>query len=128
VHGNCTIATIRLTIGLLDTSAAFFCVDHSILLQRLERNLGITGLALQWATSYITGRTQQVLNNGKLSQLQRLSYSVLQGSVLGPLLFNLYTADISKVVKFTVMKCISMLTTANSIAGFLYLRLRLSSQ
>ena len=49
-------------------------------------------------TSYITGRTQQVLYNGKLSQLQ--SYGDPQGSVLGPLLFSLYTADISKVVEF----------------------------
>jgi len=87
-------------IWLLDMSTAFDCVDHSILLQQLERNFGITGLTLHWMTSYITSRTQQVLYNGKLSQLQRFSYGVPQGSVLGPLLCNLYTADISKVVEF----------------------------
>ena len=47
-------------LGLLDMSAAFDCVDHSILQQRLERNFGISGLALQWLTSFLTDRTQQV--------------------------------------------------------------------
>ena len=47
-------------LGLLDMSAAFDCVDHSILLQRLKRNFGISGLALQWLTSFLTDRTQQV--------------------------------------------------------------------
>ena len=78
-------------LGVLDMSAAFDCVKHSILLQRLERNFEISGLALQWLTSFLTDRTQQVTYNGMLSKLQRLLYSVPQGSVLGPLLFNLYT-------------------------------------
>ena len=55
-------------LGLLDMSAAFDCVDHSILLQRLERNFGISGLALQWLTSFLTDRMQQVTYNGTLSK------------------------------------------------------------
>jgi len=86
-------------LGLLDMSAAFDCVDHSMLLQRLERNFGISGLALQWLTSFLTDRTQQVTYNGTLSKLQRLLYGVPQGSVLGPLLFNLYTADLCTIVE-----------------------------
>ena len=70
-------------LSLLDMSAAFDCVDHSILLQRLERNFGISGLALQWLTSFLTHRTQQVTFNGTLCKLQRLLYGVPQGSVLG---------------------------------------------
>ena len=82
-------------LGLLDMSAAFDCVDHSILLQRLERNFGVSGLALQWLTSFLTNRTQRVTYNGTLSKLQRLLYGVPQGSVLGALLFNLPPAKFS---------------------------------
>jgi len=48
-------------LGFLDMSAAFDCVDHSILLQRLEKNFRVTGLVLQWITSFIflpIGRTK----------------------------------------------------------------------
>ena len=54
---------------------------------------------MQWITSFLTDRTQQVAYQGTLSKLQRLLYGVPQGSVLGPLLFNMYAADISKVVE-----------------------------
>ena len=55
---------------------------------------------LKYEQIYITGQTQQVLHNGNLSELQRLSYGVPHSSVLGPRLFNFYTVDISKVVEF----------------------------
>ena len=47
-------------LALLDMSAAFDCVDHVLLLQRLQRSFGLTGSVLQWMTSFLTGRTQQV--------------------------------------------------------------------
>jgi len=40
-------------IGLLDLSSGFDCVDHSLLLQRLERTFGLSGLVLRWRTSYV---------------------------------------------------------------------------
>ena len=49
--------------------------------------------------TFLTDRTQQVAYQGTLSKLQPLLYGFPQGSVLDPLLFNMYTADISKVVK-----------------------------
>ena len=48
---------------LLDLSAAFDTVDHRVLLRRLEVTYGITGTALQWFRSYLTGRTQRVYIN-----------------------------------------------------------------
>jgi len=50
-------------------------------------------------TSFLTDRTQQAACQGTLSKLQPLLYGIPQGSVLGPLHFNMYTRDISKVIE-----------------------------
>ena len=47
-------------LGMFDLSAAFDTVDHSILLRRMEISFGIRGAALEWFSSYLTGRSQQV--------------------------------------------------------------------
>jgi len=44
-------------LGLLDLSAAFDCVDHQLLLQRIRRDFGFTETVLAWTTSFVTGRT-----------------------------------------------------------------------
>ena len=80
-------------LGLLDLSAAFECVDHDILVRRLQSSFGINGSALAWISSFLDGRTQQVCYNGRLSIISFLLFGVPQGSVLGPLLYLLYTAD-----------------------------------
>ena len=69
---------------LLDLSAAFDTVDHRVLLRRLEVTYGITGTALQWFRSYLTGRTQQVYINQTYSDDFPLPYGVPQVSCLGP--------------------------------------------
>ena len=81
-------------LGLLDMSAAFDTVDHEILLLRLESSFGIYCTALAWLRSFLSGRTQRVVFNGGQSLLNTVTTGVPQGSVLGPLLFLLYTADI----------------------------------
>ena len=74
-------------VALLDLSAAFDAVSHTILLQRLYARLGLSGSALAWLTSYLQGRTQAVHINGSTSPAHELKTGVPQGSVLGPLPF-----------------------------------------
>ncbi len=83
----------------LDLSAAFDTVDHSILLNRLEKRLGITGKCLSWFHSYLTGRTQKVVLQGVASKHCDLSCGVPQGSVLGPKLFTIYTLPIGDIIR-----------------------------
>jgi hypothetical protein len=83
---------------LLDLSAAFDTIDHQLLLQHLQRHVGITGSALLWLTNYLQDRSQRIRVRSSLSDVHVLEYGVPQGSVLGPLLFTLYTHPLSSVV------------------------------
>ncbi|CAJ1053038.1 RNA-directed DNA polymerase from mobile element jockey [Xyrichtys novacula] len=84
---------------LLDLSAAFDTIDHSILLQRLEQSIGIAGSALSWFKSYLTDRSQFVNVNNKSSAHTKVCYGVPQGSVLGPILFTLYMIPLGKIMR-----------------------------
>ena len=85
---------------LLDLSAAFDTVDHSILLSRLRDRFGVNGTAAAWFESYLTSRTQFVRVNDCRSTQRSLERGVPQGSVLGPLLYLLYTSPIADIIKF----------------------------
>src|SRR6476469_5797948 len=82
---------------LLDLSAAFDTIDHNILLSRLSSHFGITGSALNLLTSYLTNRSMSVVINSTLSPSSSVNIGVPQGSVLGQLLFSLYTSPISSI-------------------------------
>jgi hypothetical protein len=86
-------------LSLLDMSAAFDTVDFQILLKRMEVSYGIKGKALEWFTSFLSDRTQIVTFAGNRSASTRLTCGVPQGSVLGPLLFILYAADVMKIAQ-----------------------------
>ena len=81
-------------VMLLDLSAAFDTVDHNKLLQILESEIGIKGTALKWFRSFISGRCQRVKINGFESEEIIIKFGVPQGSVLGPILFNIYIRSI----------------------------------
>ena len=85
-------------LTLLDLSAAFDTIDHTILLDRLNVHYGISELALGWFKSYLSGRTHSVKVGNTLSHPAALQYGVPQGSVLGPILFSLYTNPISSII------------------------------
>jgi hypothetical protein len=83
---------------LLDLSAAFDCISHKILLERLHHRFGISGTALEWLTDYLSDRSQSVMFNGEISSPIAVPHGVPQGSVLGPILFSLYTAPICDII------------------------------
>ena len=84
---------------LLDLTAAFDTVDHELLLLRLERQFGLPGVVLAWFRSYLSGRTFRVVLSGCTSSIVYIVCSVPQGSVLGPLLFIVYTADLAAIAE-----------------------------
>ncbi len=84
---------------LLDLSAAFDTIDHEILLNRMEKRCGITGTALKWFRSYLTGRNSHIRVGQNNSTSRPLEYGVPQGSVLGPILFCIYTAPLGEIIE-----------------------------
>ena len=83
---------------LLDLSGAFDTVDHRILLDCLASWFGFGGVVLDWFSSYLSGRVQSVKVGNTVSDPVPLTSGVPQGSVLGPILFSLYTTPLSKVI------------------------------
>ena len=83
---------------LLDLTAAFDTVDHNLLILRLERQFGLRGVVLQWFRSYLSDRSFRVVLGSNSSFVVHLLCSVPQGSVLGPRMFIMYTADLADSV------------------------------
>ena len=86
-------------VVLLDQSAAFNTIDHSTLIECLSSWFGVGGVVLDWFRSYLSDRYQCIKIGSVLSDAKRLLYGVPQGSVLGPILFSLYTTPLSNVIR-----------------------------
>ena len=86
-------------LALLDLSAAFDTVPHDTLLNFMEKSLGICGIPLKWFSSYLSERTQKVSIGNAISQPTSLSFGVPQGSVLGPIIFCLYTLPLGRIIQ-----------------------------
>ena len=92
-------------VALFDLSAAFDNLDHPVLLKRLEATVGVRGTVLDWFVSYQSGRSQSVISDGVVSSSRPLVYGVPQGSVLGPVLFTLYSQPLSDVISVHNCDC-----------------------
>uniref|UniRef100_A0A803T6B3 Reverse transcriptase domain-containing protein n=1 Tax=Anolis carolinensis TaxID=28377 RepID=A0A803T6B3_ANOCA len=89
---------------LLDLSAAFDTVDHGILLGRLA-GMGLGGTVLQWLHSFLEGRSQMVSLGDACSAPQPLTCEVPQGSVLSPMLFNIYMKPLGEIIRSFGVRC-----------------------
>ena len=89
---------------LLDLSAAFDMVSHSLLLNRLRYRFGVTDMALNWIESYLKDCTQIVvlgdmdMTRAK-SEAKHLKQGVPHGSILGPTLFTLYISPLGDICR-----------------------------
>ena len=86
-------------LSFLDLSAAFDTVHHDTLLDRLRLSFGVSDIAFRWFSSFLCERQQSVVYQSMSSSQSSVLCGVPQGSVLGPLLFICYTADLASLVQ-----------------------------
>ena len=82
----------------IDESSAFDCVQHTNLIRKLKL-YNCSEQTCNWMSSYLSHRTQYVLVGAHQSIMTPVNVGVPQGSVLGPLLYSIYTNEIGKVIK-----------------------------
>ena len=91
---------------LLNLSAAFDIVDHSILTHCLQHWFGISSTALNLLSFFLSDRSQTVITPASKSNPVLLEYGVPQGSVLEPLLYTLYTTPLHSIIsKYPALHC-----------------------
>ena len=82
----------------LDLSAVFDTLDKPTLLRWLDHTFGVRETSLMWVDSYLSKRSQYVRVGDRVSSTVSCHYGVPQGSVLGPLLFTIYTSPVANVI------------------------------
>lgn len=89
---------IPVDVIYFDVRKAFDLVPHDKLLEKLY-HFGIQGNLWKWIKDWLSGRRQRVVLNGEFSGWKGVGSGVIQGSVLGPLLFLLYVSDLPKTIR-----------------------------
>ena len=92
-------AKLNVILLLFDLSAAFDSVNHDILLAKLRDKYGFSGTVFAWFLSYLCNRRYVVKINQSLLRDVELFSGVSQGSILGPVLFNLYFQETELLAK-----------------------------
>lgn len=82
---------------LIDLSAAFDTINHSLMIDILENDFGIAGVVKKWFESYLVSRQQRIMVKQHLSDYFQLESRLPQGSCLGPVLFLIYASGLFKV-------------------------------
>ena len=108
---------------LLDLSAAFDTIDHTVFINRLRSRYGVGGAPLNWFSSYLHNRSQSVLVDDVRSQPVLVDFGMPQGSVCGPICFILYTAPLESIITRHGLSCMKYADDSQ-----LYISLNVSTQ
>ena len=84
---------------LLDFSSAFDTIDHDLMLIKLKNDFGMQDTAINWFKSYLNNRCFRVKIDDFLSKGESVMFGIPQGSILGPVLFTLYTQEVGKIIE-----------------------------
>ena len=86
---------------MLDLNTAFDTINHKILLNVLKSYFGNTEQALAWISSFLSNRKFLVQIGQFTSKIVETDFSVPQGSILGPILFNCYASTLMEIISYS---------------------------
>ena len=98
LNNKCSVISV-----FVDLKRAFETIDQDILLEKLKA-IGVRNREFMWFKSFLTNRKQRTVIGSAISNEVDVNIGLPQGSVLAPILFNIYINDIKKVLNFSTIK------------------------